>query len=122
MNTNDEPVWEAGVINADVTSDVHIGCRAEVESFGDERTVLLARIRELRAEVERLHLELERHQVTGDYEMGQHHANAALQAEVERLRAALTLGQVMLDSLNDENEFNPDTVHAFAVALGELAY
>ena len=42
--------------------------------------------------------------------------------EVERLRASLTLGQVMLDSLNDENEFNPDTVHAFAVALGELAY
>jgi hypothetical protein len=31
MNTNDEPVWEAGVINADVTSDVHIGCRAEIE-------------------------------------------------------------------------------------------
>ena len=41
----------------------------------------------LLAEVERLHLELERHQVTGDYEMGQHHANAALEAEVERLRA-----------------------------------
>jgi hypothetical protein len=42
--------------------------------------------RELRAENERLHLELERHQVTGDYEMGQLHANAALEAEVERLR------------------------------------
>ena len=44
-------------------------------------------IDELRAEVERLHLELERHQVTGDYEMGQLHANAALETEVERLRA-----------------------------------
>jgi DNA repair exonuclease SbcCD ATPase subunit len=33
--------------------------RAEVESFGDERTVLLARIRELRAEVERLRASLE---------------------------------------------------------------
>jgi hypothetical protein len=47
---------------------------------------------------------------------------ARRQAEIERLQAALALGQVMLDSLNDENEFNPDTVHAFAVALGELAY
>jgi hypothetical protein len=55
MNTNDEPIWEAGVINADVTSDVHIGCRAEVEHWRDACGVdHVQRVKRLEAEVERL--------------------------------------------------------------------
>jgi uncharacterized small protein (DUF1192 family) len=44
-----EPVWEAGVINADVTSDVHIGCRAEAERLDDNIAVLEAEVERLRA-------------------------------------------------------------------------
>jgi len=72
---------------------------------------------ELRAENERLKADLEVKNEVQSWRVEW----LAMEAENERLRAALTLGQVMLDSLNDENEFNPDTVHAFAVALGELA-
>jgi hypothetical protein len=37
----------------------------------------------------------------------------------ERLRAILAKGSVMIDSLDDEGEFDVDAVHAFAAALNE---
>lgn len=30
---SDKPIWEAGVMNADVTSDIHTACRAENEQL-----------------------------------------------------------------------------------------